>query len=142
MIAVDTNVLVHARREESPHHASAVAAIRALTEGPSPRAIPVFVVGEYLRVTTHRAILQPPDEVDEATAAIDGLLESPGARLLRPGNGYWEILRRLVVERTVRGSVVYDAAIVAVCLEWGATEILTEDRGFDRFPEIRTRRLA
>jgi toxin-antitoxin system PIN domain toxin len=141
MIAVDTNVLVHARREESPRHAAALAAIRALAEGPSPWALPVFVIGEYLRVVTHRAILQPPDGEAEAVAAIDGLLESPGARLLMPGEGYWPILRRLLTEGRVRGNLVHDAAIAAVCLEWGVTELLTEDRGFERFPEISALRL-
>ena len=142
MIAVDTNVLVHARREESSKHASALAALRALAEGPSAWALPVFVVGEYLSVVTHRAILQPPDDEREATAAIDVLLASPGARLLMPGEGYWKILRRLLTEHGVRGNLVYDAAIAAVCLEWGVAEILTEDRGFERFPGMHVRRLA
>jgi hypothetical protein len=59
---------------------------------------------------------------------------------LTPGEGYWTILRRLILQRGVRGNDVHDAAIAAVCLEWGATGI--EDRGLDRFPEIRTRRLG
>lgn len=142
MIAVDTNVLVYAHRAKAPHHASALAALRGLATGPSPWALPVFVVGEFLRVVTHRAILEPPSDEREAVAVIDGLLRSPGARLLVPGDGYWAILRRLVAERGLRGNDVYDAAIAAVCLEWGATEILTEDRGFARFPGITARRLA
>jgi uncharacterized protein len=141
MIAVDTNILVHARRQESPKHRAALTALRALAEGPSPWALPVLVVGEYLRIVTHRAVLQPPDDEREAVITIDRLLEGPGARLLVPADAYWTILKRLVTERGVRGSLIHDAAIVAVCLEWGATEILTEDRGFDRFPEITARRL-
>jgi toxin-antitoxin system PIN domain toxin len=142
MIAVDANVLVQARREESPKHEAALGELRTLAEGPFPWAVPVFGVGEYLWIVTHRAVLQPPDDEREAVGAIDRLLGSPGARLLVPGDAYWTILKRLLIERGARGNLVDDAAIVAVCLEWGATEIITEDRGFDRFPEIRTRRLG
>lgn len=142
MIAVDTNILVYAHRAKAPQHAAALAALRSLAEGPAPWALPVFVVGEFLRVATHRVILEPPGDEAEAAAVIDGLLASPGARLLTPGERYWEILRRLVTRHGVRGNLVYDAAIAAVCLEWGVTEILTEDRGFARFPEITARRIG
>jgi predicted nucleic acid-binding protein len=37
---------------------------------------------------------------------------------------------------------VFDAQIVAVCRETGVSELLTEDRDFDRFRNFRTRRLA
>ena len=38
MIAVDTNVVVYAHREESPHHDRALQAVRGLAEGEVPWA--------------------------------------------------------------------------------------------------------
>ena len=38
--------------------------------------------------------------------------------------------------RDVRGNLVLDAQIVAVCREEGASRILTSDRDFARFPGI------
>jgi hypothetical protein len=142
MIAVDTNILVYAYRDEFAQHSSARAAVRELAEGPSTWALPVFVLAEFLRVTTHRRILEPPADEREAVVFLDRLLESPRLRVLVPGEGYWPLLRAAVAEDGVRGTPVHDAAIVAVCREWGVTEILTEDRGFARFPEITVRRLG
>jgi uncharacterized protein len=141
VIAVDTSILVYAHRAKAQQHDAALAALRALAEGPAPWGLPVFVVSEFLRVATHRLILEPPGDEREAVAVIDGLLASPSARLLGPGERYWEILGGLVTEHGARGNLVHDAAIAAVCLEWGVSEILTEDRGFARFPEITARRL-
>jgi predicted nucleic acid-binding protein len=42
----------------------------------------------------------------------------------------------------VRGNLVFDAQIAAVCLEHGATTLLTEDRDFSRFRGITTVSLA
>jgi predicted nucleic acid-binding protein len=37
----------------------------------------------------------------------------------------------------VQGNVVFDAQIAAVCLEHGATMLLTEDRDFTRFRSLK-----
>lgn len=142
MIAVDTNILVYAYRDEFDQHLAARAALRELAEGPSPWALPVFVLAEFLRVTTHLRILEPPADEREAVAFLDRLLASPRLRVLTPAEGYWPLLRAAVAEDGVRGTLLHDAAIASVCREWGATELLTEDRDFSRFPGITVRRLA
>jgi toxin-antitoxin system PIN domain toxin len=141
MIAVDTNVLVYAHRQEFPQHDAAVTALRDLAEGPAVWGLPVFVLAEFLRVTTHRQVLEPPGDERESVAALDRLLESPSVRVLSPGERYWDLLSAAVTGGGVRGNLVHDAAIAAVCREWGATEVLTEDREFSRFPGITVRRL-
>ena len=44
MIAVDTNILVYAHREESPFHEIAAVRIAALAEGPAAWAIPLALL--------------------------------------------------------------------------------------------------
>ena len=87
-------------------------------------------------------MLVPPSSDAEALGAIEALLESPSVRLLSPGNRYWTLLSQLITDSSARGNLVMDAQIAAVCLEHGATTILTEDRDFRRFDGITVRRLG
>jgi toxin-antitoxin system PIN domain toxin len=140
VIAVDTNILVYAHREEAPEHARALAALTELAEGQAAWALPVFVLAEFLRVVTHPNMTSPTP-TPEAVAKLDRLLDSPSLRLLVPGSRYWEILKDVSLEAAVRGNLFIDAQIAAVCLEHGATTLLTEDRDFRRFEGITVRRL-
>jgi len=138
VIAVDTNILVYADREESTQHAAALRAVRLLAEGSEAWALPVFCIGEFLRVVSHDRLFDPPTPVLEAFDSIDSLLGSPASRLLVPGDGYHRLLRSLIDESQVQGNLVFDAQIAAVCLEHGATTLLTEDRDFGRFRNLNT----
>lgn len=136
MIAVDTNILIYADREESPQHEAALQAVRRLAEGHEAWAVPIFCVGEFLRVVSHDRVFDPPTPVADALTAMESLLASPSARLLVPGDRYLPLLRSLIEKSGVSGNLVFDAQIAAVCLEHGATTLLTEDRDFSRFPGI------
>ena len=68
MIAVDTNILVYAHRKELPDHALALSRLTELAQGRTPWAMPVFCLGEFLRVVTHPRIFDPPSTLDEALA--------------------------------------------------------------------------
>lgn len=142
MIAVDSNVLVHADREELPLHGQAVAALRRLAEGSDAWALPVFCIGEFLRVVSHPRVFDPPTPPLEAWESIAALLDSPSVRLLAPGERYPTLLREQLVASGATGNLVFDAQIAAVCLEHGARTLLTEDRDFARFPGIQARPLA
>jgi toxin-antitoxin system PIN domain toxin len=136
VIAVDTNILVFADREESPLHTAALGAVRQLAEGDEAWAVPVFCVGEFLRVVSHDRLFDPLTPVIDAVESVDSLLSSPSARLLVPGDRYLRLLRSLIEESNVHGNLVFDAQIAAVCLEHGATTLLTEDRDFARFRSL------
>jgi hypothetical protein len=142
MIAVDTNVLIAAHREETPGHAPALRVVRRLAEGHEAWAIPVFCIGEFLRVVSHSRVFDPPTPAIEAFTAMESLLASPSVRLLVPGDRFLPILRAMLEESAVHGNLVFDAQIAAVCLEHGATTLLTEDRDFARFPSLDVRRLT
>lgn len=89
-----------------------------------------------MRVVTHPRILDPPSTVEQALAALDGLLESPSLRVLAPGPRFPELLAQAVKDGDARGNLTFDAEIAAVCIEQGASQLLTEDRDFRRFPRI------
>ena len=136
MIAVDTNVLIHAHRAELPRHKESLRTLRRLAEGEIPWGLPVFVIGEFMRVTTHPRVLSPPSTIKQACEAVDALLASPTCRLLIPGPRFTTLLAKLCRDHDMTGNRVFDAQIAAVCLEHGGTELLTCDRDFDRIHEI------
>ena len=141
MIGVDTNVLVYAHREELPQHRRARERLTALAEGAARWAIPVFCLGEFLRVVIHARLFDPPFTVDEACEALERVLASPSAHVLMPGERYWPLLTEAMREGEAAGNLAFDAQIVALCREAGVSALLTEDRDFDRFRGLRTMRL-
>ncbi|MFW6200079.1 MAG: TA system VapC family ribonuclease toxin [Gemmatimonadota bacterium] len=133
MIAVDTNILVYAHREESRKHRAARVRLEELATGSAQWGLPVYCIHEFVRIVTHPRVFYPPTSLDEALAALDALLESPTLMVLHPGNRWWTLFRRLASEGGAGGNLVFDAAIAAVCQERGARTILTENRDFSRF---------
>ena len=134
--AIDTNVLVYAYREEMSRHNDARSLIQRLAEGDNPWAIPVFCISEFLRVVTHRRIFQPPTPLEDAVIAIEHLLQSQSVRLLLPGDRYWSIFSSLLRSGRVSGNVIFDAQIVALCLERGVETVISEDRDLRGFEGI------
>ena len=60
LIAVDTNLLVYAHREDSPWHDAAYRSLVGLAEGRTPWAIPWPCLHEFLAIVTHPRIYSPP----------------------------------------------------------------------------------
>ena len=142
MIAVDTNILVYADREELPLHKKALAALRTLAQGREAWALPIFCVGEFVRVVSHPRLFDHPTPAVEAMDSVAALLASPSARLLIPGANHVPLLREVIHVAAIKGNLVFDAQIVALCLEHGARTVLTEDRDFSRFRGIAVRTLT
>lgn len=138
MIAVDTNILVYSHRRDSPWHAPASAAIAALANGQARWALPWPCVHEFFGVVTHPRIYAPPSSVDAALNQVDAWLESPTVELIGEEDGYWVVLREALRAARVTGPRVHDARIAAVCALHGVRELLTADRDFSRFPNLRT----
>ncbi len=136
MIAVDTTILIQAHREGLPQHKAALRRLRLLAEGNTPWGLPVFCLGEFIRVVTHPRILNPPSTLNQAFRALKGLLDSPMVRVLTPGARFPQLLEEAARAADARGNLAFDAQIVAVRREQGASRILTLDRDFARFPWV------
>ena len=67
MIAIDTNILVYAHREDSPFHAAAYSCVGKLAEGPASWAIPWPCLHEFLAIVTHPRIYAPPTPLARCT---------------------------------------------------------------------------
>lgn len=139
MIALDTNLLVYAHREEAPLHEGAFATLRGLAEGRAPWAIPWPCLHEFLAIVTHPRIFTPPTPLARALDQVGAWLASPTLVLLSESAGYWERLQRVVSKGRVAGAQVHDARVAALCLHHGVAELWTADRDFSRFPALKTR---
>ena len=116
MIAIDTNILVYAHREDSPWHEKALARVTELANSGSPWAITWPGVHEFLAITTHPKIYDPPTPLGTALEAIQAWQASPGLRLLGEGPGYFEKLAALTTAGMINGPKIHDARIAAICL--------------------------
>lgn len=139
MIAIDTNVLVYARREETAHHERAKALLEELAHGDGAWAIPWPCIYEFLRVVTHPRVFDPPTAIEDALEDLESLFDSPSLVLLGEGPAHAGHLFRAVHDGTASGNLVHDAHVAALALEHGLSELLTADRDFARFPGLRTR---
>ena len=140
MIAVDTNVLVQAHRQDAPFHASAMATLQELAAGAAPWAIPWPCVHEYLAIVTHTRIFRTPSTLAAACDQVDAWLEVPTLRLLSEDrDAHWPSLKPLLVSGRITGPRVHDARIAALCLAHGVSELLSADRDFSRFPGLDVR---
>jgi toxin-antitoxin system PIN domain toxin len=139
VIAVDTNILVYAHREDSSWHAAAEPLVRTLAEASSPWAIPWPCLHEFAAIVTHPRIYSPPSSPGAVLAQIDAWLESPSLVLLSEGPGYWASLRAALETSRVTGAQVHDARIAALCLHHQVRELWTADRDFSRFATLATR---
>lgn len=139
MIAVDTNVLVHAHRRTSPHHAAAATCVRTLAESGAPWTIPWPCVHEFVGIVTHPRIWKPPSTRAEALGQIDAWYASGTLVFLSESDGYWETLADLLDAGDVVGPKVHDARIAALCILHGVRELWSADRDFSRFPSLRVR---
>ena len=139
MIAVDTNILVYAHREEFSQHKRATEVIRRLATGRAPWGIPWPCVGEFVSVVTNPRPFARPSTVQEAALQLDVWVHAPTAQLLGERIDTWQHFRELLVTSGVTRASVHDARIAAICLEHGVRQLWSADRDFSRFPALTTR---
>lgn len=139
MIAIDTNILVYAHREDSPFHVQALGSLSALANGTARWAIPWPCVHEFISVVTHPKIYNPPTPLPIALDTIKIWIDSPMCVMLGEGPNYFPVLSNLSLNGKIAGPMIHDARIAAICLHNGVSELWTSDRDFSRFGALDTR---
>lgn len=136
MIAVDTNILVYAHREDSEWHAAAAERVVELAEGRAAWAIPWPCIHEFLAIATHPRIFAPPTPPALAVEQVEAWLESPSLVLLAESDRHWTQLKSMLSAARVTGPQVHDARVAALCVQHGVRELWSTDRDFSRFPHL------
>jgi toxin-antitoxin system PIN domain toxin len=138
MIAVDSNLLIYAHREDSKFHRAAKELVHGLRQSSAPWAIPWPCVHEFIGIVTHANIYKPPTALKTAFDAID-TFAAGNLHFLSESDGYFEKLWQVATAAKISGPRIHDARIAALCLHHGVRELWTADRDFSAFPQIKTR---
>jgi toxin-antitoxin system PIN domain toxin len=139
VIAIDTQILVYAHREESSWHEAAERVVREVAEAPAAWAIPWPCVHEFLAIVTHPKIYSPPTPLERALDQVEAWMESPSLVLLSEVEGYWSAVRDAVSASRVAGPQVHDARVAALCRHHAVSELWSADRDFTKFPFLAVR---
>lgn len=137
MIAIDTNLLVYAHREDSSFHDAALACVSRLAQGRAPWAIPWPCLHEFFAIVTHARLYRPPTPIARALEQVDAWLESPTLVLLAESGVHWPQLKALLLRAKTSGPAVHDARIAALCLQHGVSALWSADRDFNRFAGLK-----
>lgn len=137
MIAVDTNILVYAHREDSNFHRAAKKCLTELAEGGQNWGIPWPCLHEFIAIVTHPKIYLPPTPLADALVCADCWLESPTLNLLSETEDYWTHLKPLAVSGKIAGAQIHDARVAALCLQNNVKTLWSADRDFTRFKQLK-----
>ncbi|MFQ5353133.1 MAG: type II toxin-antitoxin system VapC family toxin [Candidatus Binatia bacterium] len=87
-------------------------------------------------VTSPRIWKSTATSPDQAWYQIGAWTSSPSVSLLGETEDCLAVLEKFVRRPRVRGPIVHDARVAAICVAHGAGELLTANRDFGLFPEI------
>lgn len=139
MIAVDTDILVHAHRGDASLHPEASECVRQLAESPAVWTICFHTLVEFYGIVTHPKIWDFPSTPEQASDQISAWRGSPSLRVLTESTSEVEALTNLAIQSKIVGPMIHDARIASCCLEHGVSELWTVDRDFSRFSRLRTK---
>ncbi len=132
MIVPDVNILVYAFRADAPEHDTYAGWLNA-TLSREPLGVSDVILSGFLRIVTHPRVTTAPAPIGTAMEFTRRLTSAPRTRWLTAGPAAWERLEAITADDPgIRGNLVPDAYIAALCLANGA-RLATRDRGFARF---------
>jgi toxin-antitoxin system PIN domain toxin len=132
---VDANILLYAVDETCRQHAAARDWLETALNGSRRVGLPWQSLVAFVRIATHPRALAAPLTAAEAWAFVEDWLDAPVAWIPQPGPGYRTIIRHLVRDLDLRGNLVSDAVLAALCVEHGLA-IVSADSDFARFRDV------
>ena len=132
---VDANILLYATDRDSRFHEPCRHWMEEALNGDRRVALPWLSLSAFLRIATNPRALDQPLSPADAWEVVDAWLDAEPVWCPEPGSGHRAILRRLVTEHDLRGNLVSDAVLAALCEEHGLS-IVSADSDFARFPHL------
>lgn len=136
MIVPDVNLLIHAYNRDSPVHAAAREWWERLMNGEAPVGLAWVAALGFIRITTHRHVLDAPLSVERACDHVRSWLARPHVTVLHPGQRHAAVLFDLLTRLGTAGNLTTDAHLAALTIEVQA-ELHSTDADFVRFPGLR-----
>ena len=139
MIAVDTNILVYAHRTDVVWHEKASACLKTLINSSAAWAIAWPCVHEFISVVTNKRVYEVATPLALAFDQLHEWSVLQNHHFIGETSDHLDVLGNLALYGQIRGGMIHDAHIAAICLEHGVSELWTADRDFSRFPKLKTR---
>jgi toxin-antitoxin system PIN domain toxin len=136
VIVPDANLLIFAYNSSSAFHPKAREWLESTLSGVEVVGLPWQAVSAFLRVMSNPRLPVERFTPDQAARIVDLWLIDANVQIVVPGERYWPLFRRMVVEGQAAGPLVSDAEIAALTIEHGGV-LHTADRDFTRFPGLR-----
>ena len=95
MILPDVNLLIYAYRRDVPLHRVSRSWLDSTIESEARFAISKLTLSAFVRITTNSRAYRIPTSLTDAFAFCDNLLGQPHCEVIEPGEGHWDIFRRL-----------------------------------------------
>ena len=136
MIIPDLNLLFYAHNASDPRHAPARKWWEDCLNGNEPVGMAWATLLGFVRISTHRQVLENPLSVETATSIVQEWLAQPIVRVLVPGRDHAQHCFGFLRNLGVAGNLTTDAHLAALTFEYQA-ELHSTDTDFARFPGIR-----
>lgn len=135
MKLVDTNLLLYAVDDTSPHHEAARAWLEQQLSGTETVGFAWNALLGFIRLTTNPRIFTSPLTVEQALGRVEAWLAQPCAAVLAPTRRHAAVLRDLLAPLGTAGNLTSDAHLAALAREHGA-QVCSTDGDFARFPGV------
>ncbi|HSG89239.1 MAG TPA: PIN domain-containing protein, partial [Pseudomonadales bacterium] len=110
MFVVDTNVLLYAANEASPHHEACRALVERWRRSTTAWYATWGILYEFARVATHPRVFRAPLTLQQAWAFIEVLLASPGLAVLVETDRHGEVAAEVFgLVPGAAGNLLHDA---------------------------------
>ena len=139
VIALDTNLLIYAHREEVPFHQPALESLTGLVRSGRAWALPWPCVHEFISTVTNRRVFARTDAHRRWRSIACASWSPPTFAFSASPPPIWTSWIGCSRPVASTGPKVHDARIAAICIGHGVSELWTADRDFSYFPELRTR---
>lgn len=136
MILPDVNVLVHAHNADSPRHAVARRWWDDQLSGSRGIGLAWVVILGFIRISTHRGILEHPMTPEGVSSRIAEWLCLPQVHIPSPSENHFERLRKALEQLGTAGNLTTDAHLATLAMERGYI-LCSTDADFSRFPGLK-----
>jgi uncharacterized protein len=136
MILPDINVLIHAHNSESPIHEQARHWWDATLAGTEGVGLAWVVILGFIRISTHRNILQNPMTPTETCSRLEEWLSLPHFHIVTAAEGHFQKLRLQLETLGTAANLTTDAHLATLAIERGYV-LHSTDSDFHRFPGLR-----
>jgi toxin-antitoxin system PIN domain toxin len=138
VIVPDINLLVYAYNKQALRHEPAKAWWEATLSGSTPVGLPWLTSSGFIRIMTHRRILEKPISSQDAIDLVRSWLNQPTVVILEPGPKFTGLFLGYLEKLGTAGDLTTDAQLATLAVE-NQAELHSNDTDFSRFDGLRWR---